>query len=179
MSYPYQGYYPRPKTPGRGFGVLGFFAALGILYAAFYLSPATYPLEQTVLIGVGAIFVGGFISRGGKRGATVGFLLLFLPLLLMGVLFFGAAFLGPIAEIVPALPSQFESLALGIGRGMVGALGLALIVAGFVAGIVGALIAGIGGLISGKLFPVTPRAEEPAYPDQPWEYPPGQGGGPW
>ncbi|MDX1534378.1 MAG: hypothetical protein R3291_02020 [Thermoplasmata archaeon] len=179
MGYPYPGYYAPPKTPGRGYGVLGFFAALGILYLAFYLSPTSYPLEQALLIGVGAIFVGGFISRGGKRGATVGFLLLFLPLLLMGILFFGAAFLGPVADIVPALPSEFENLAVGLGRGMVGALGLALIVAGFVAGIVGALIAGIGGLISGKLFPLTPRTDETPYPEQPWEYPPGQGGGPW
>ncbi len=178
MGYPTPEYYAQPKTPGRGYGVLGFLAALGILYTAFYLFPTAYPLEQAVLIGVGAIFVGGFISRGGKRGAKVGFLLLFLPLLMVGILLFGAAFLGPVAEVVPPLPSEFERLALGIGQGMVATIGLALIISGFVAGIVGALIAGVGGLISGKVFPLTPRSEEAAY-EQPWEYPPGEGGGPW
>ncbi len=177
MSYPYSGTYPQATTPGRGYGVLGFLAALGILYAAFYAFPTAYPLEQTLLIGVGAVFVGGFISRGGKRGAKVGFLLLFLPLLMVGILLFGAAFLGPVAEVVPPLPSQFESLALGIGRGMVPTDGLALIGAGFVAGIIGALIAGVGGLISGRLFPLTPRTEE-GVDEEDWEYPPGQGSGP-
>ncbi len=178
MGYPSAEYYAQPKTPGRGYGVLGFLAALGILYVAFYLAPTAYPFEQAALIGVGAIFVGGFISRGGKRGATVGFLLLFLPLLMVGILLFGAAFLGPVAEVVPPLPSEFERLALGIGQGMVATIGLALIVAGFVAGIIGALIAGVGGLISGKVFPLKPRSEEAPY-EQPWEYPPGEGGGPW
>lgn len=178
MSYPYPGYFSPPKAPGRGYGVLGFFAALGILYAAFYLYPNAFSLDQAVLIGVGAIFVGGFISRGGKRGATVGFMILFLPLLITGVLLFGAAFLGPIADVVPSLPSQLENLATGIGRGIVGSIGLLLIIAGFVAGLIGALIAGIGGLISGKLFPLMPRMEEVPQ-EQPWEYPPGQGGGPW
>ncbi len=178
MSYPYSGYYPRPRSPGRGYGVLGFLAALGILYAAFYLSPMAYPLEQAVLIGVGAVFLGGFISRNGKRGATVGFLLLFLPLLLVGILMFGAAFLGPIAEVAPALPGVFEGLALDLGRGLVASVGLALIVASFILGLVGALIGGVAGLISGKVLPLTPPTEEDAY-EQPWEYPPGQGGGPW
>ncbi len=178
MSYPYSGYDPRPRTPGRGYGVLGFLAALGILYVVFYFSPTAYPLEQAALIGVGAIFVGGFISRGGKRGAKVGFLLLFLPLLLVGILLFGAAFLGPVAEVAPALPGVFEGLALGLGQGLVASVGLALIVAGFIVGLVGALIGGVGGLISGKIFPLMARTEEGAY-EQPWEYPPGQGGGPW
>ncbi|MFQ5908502.1 MAG: hypothetical protein ACE5JE_06740 [Thermoplasmata archaeon] len=178
MSYPYPGYYPQPKAPGRGFGVLGFFAALGILYLAFYMSPVAFPLDQAVLIGVGAVFAGGFISRGGKRGATVGFLLLFLPLFVMGILFFAAAFLGPVGDMVPSLPGVLEGLALGIGRGVVASLGLALIVAGFVVGLLGALIGGVGGLISGKLFPLGERAEEGAF-EQPWDYPPGQGGGPW
>ncbi|MFQ6013764.1 MAG: hypothetical protein ACE5LS_09055 [Thermoplasmata archaeon] len=178
MGYPYPGYYAPPKPPGRGYGVLGFLAALGILYAAFYLSPGTYPLNQAALIAFGAIFVGGFISRGGKRGALVGFFLLFLPLLLFGILLFAAALLGPIADVAPGLPGVFEGLAIGIGRGVVAAVGLALIIAGFVAGLVGALVGGIAGLISGKLFPLGGRAEEAAY-DQPWEYPPGQGGGPW
>ncbi len=177
MSYPYSGTYPQARTPGRGYGVLGFLAALGILYAAFYLSPTAYPLELAWLIGVGAIFVGGFISRGGKRGASVGFLLLFLPLLLVGILLFGAAFVGPVAEVVPALPGVFERLALGLGQGLVASVGLALIVAGFIVGLVGALIGGVGGLISGRIFPLTPRAEEGA-DEQPWEYPPGQGGDP-
>ena len=178
MSYPSSGYYLGPRTPGRGYGALGFFAALGILYLAFYLAPTAYPLEQAVLIGVGAIFVGGFLSRGGKRGATVGFLLLFLPLFFFGILLFAAAFLGPVAEVVPPLPGVFEGLALGLGRGLVASVGLALIVAGFIVGLVGALIGGVGGLTSGKIFPLTPRTEEDAS-EQPWEYPPGQGGGPW
>ncbi|MEE9592727.1 MAG: hypothetical protein V3W28_04005 [Thermoplasmata archaeon] len=178
MSYPYPGYYPRPKAAGRGYGVLGFFAALGILYLAFYMMPMAFPLEQAVLIGVGAVFAGGFISRGGKRGATVGFLLLFLPLFFFGILLFAGAFLGPVAEISPGLPGVFEGLAVGIGTGLVASVGLALIVAGFIAGLIGALVAGIGGLISGKLFPVGGRSEEGAI-EQSWDNPPGQGGGPW
>ncbi|MFQ5987131.1 MAG: hypothetical protein ACE5KQ_07215, partial [Thermoplasmata archaeon] len=147
MSYPYPEFYARPKTPGRVYGVLGFFAALGILYLAFYLMPGAYPLEQAALIGVGAIFAGGFISRGGKRGATVGFLLLFLPLFIFGILLFAAAFLGPVAEVAPALPGVFEGLVLGLGRGLVASVGLALIVVGFIVGLVGALVGGMGGLI--------------------------------
>lgn len=178
MSYPYPGYYPPPKPPGRIYGVLGFLAALGILYAAFYLSPGAYPLDQAALIGLGAIFAGGFISRAGKRGATIGFLLLFLPLLLAGILLFVAALLGPIPDVAPGLPGVVEGFATGIGRGVVASLGLALIIVAFIAGFIGALVGGIAGLISGKLFPLGSRAEDAAY-DESWQYPPGQGGGPW
>lgn len=157
---------------------MGFFVALGILYAAFYLAPSAYPLEQAVLIGAAAIFAGGFIGRSGKRGATVGFMLPFLLFLFFGILLFAAAFMAPVAEVAPGLPGVFEGLALGVGQGVVESVGLSLIVAGVIFGLVGAIIGGIGGLISGKLFPLAPLAEEGAY-EQPWEYPPGEGGGPW
>jgi hypothetical protein len=154
-------YAPPPKGPSAVWGLLGFLVALGILYLAFVAAPQQYTAGQAAAIGLAAIAVGGFITRKGKRGAVLGFLLLFLPLMLLGIALVGAGLSstddGSAGDGIGGIAEAFGE---ALGRTIVIGLGLALIIISFIAGGLGAIIGGISGWTSGKLFPAG-RGEYP------------------
>ncbi len=127
--------------------------ALGLSYATYaYLVPST--VTEVAVAWASILFLGGFLARRGKSGALVGFLTVFLPLMLAGVVLLG---------IVP-LPSQVESASEGLaglvtsfseGLGLVlsASTGIILLTAAALFGAAGALIGGVGGWVGGVVLP--------------------------
>ncbi len=99
------------------------------------------------MIALGAVFLGGFIARKGTRGALLGFLVFFGPLMALAViLLIGVAGVAGTAE-------GLETLVPLIGA----AAGIMLIGLALAAGIIGLIVGGIAGWISGKVFPIGGR----------------------
>lgn len=139
--------YSAPKG-GALFWLLGFVAPAAILYYFFVYSTAVYTAQDILIIALGAIFLGGFITRKGTRGALVGFLVFCGPLLALGVML-----------LVGALGSAGEAQGLEALGPIIGtAAGFILIGTAIVAGIIGLIVAGFAGWISGKIFPLGGRS---------------------
>lgn len=119
-------------------------ASSAILYYFFMYAPGAYTAQDILLIALGAIFLGGFITRKGTRGALLGFLVFFVPLMAFGVMLLMGA-VGAAGEA-----QGLEALGPVIGA----AAGIILIGTAIVAGIIGLIVAGIAGWISGKIFPI-------------------------
>jgi hypothetical protein len=98
-------------------------------------------------VALGAIFLGGFIARKGTRGALLGFLVFFGPLMALGIIVLMGA--------VGAAGSAQGLATLGPVIGAVA--GIMLIGLAFVGGIIGLIVAGIAGWISGRIFPIGGR----------------------
>ncbi len=137
----------RERRGGAGFWFLGLAAASAILYYFFVYAPRQYTTQEFMLIGLGALFAGGFIARKGTRGALLGFLLPFVPLLVLGIL----VLMGSLSGAGDAQGLEVLGPVIGVVAGAV-LLGMA-----FVAGIIGLLVGGLAGWISGKLFPLQSR----------------------
>ncbi|MFQ5838833.1 MAG: hypothetical protein ACE5HJ_08665 [Thermoplasmata archaeon] len=167
MVYPGPAMYA-PRKKGRGWGFLGFLVAVAILFFTFSYGPQAYTTEQAGMIALGAIFIGGFITRRGKGGAILGFVLLFVPLLIIGILLFAAGISsgsgGDYSEGIPGIAQAFGE---ALGRTLIVAIGLVLIIASFILGAVGAVIGGIAGWISGKIFPLEREDHRYAYAQNP------------
>lgn len=136
-------------TPRGGglFWLLGFVVSGAILYYFFVYAPGAYTATQALLIALGAVFLGGALTRRGKRGAVVGFLVFFAPLMALGVLLLvGAAGAAGQAEGLEALGPVIGAVA-----------GVMLLGLAFVAGLIGLVVAGIGGWIAGKIAPLGGR----------------------
>ncbi len=138
--------YSTPKGGGL-FWLLGFVVSGAILYYFFVFAPRAYSATDVLLIAVGAAFLGGAITRKGGRGAVVGFLVFFAPIMALAViLLVGVAGVAGQAE-------GLETLVPLIGT----AAALVLIAVAFAAGIVGLVVAGIGGWVAGKIVPLGGR----------------------
>ncbi len=118
-----------------------------IIYYFFVYAPRVYTSQEIFIIALGAVFLGGFISRRGLRGALLGFLVFFVPLIAAGMLLLTGS-LG-VAQGAQGL----EALGPVIGA----AAGIFLIAVAFVAGIIGLVVAGLAGWISNKIFPIGGR----------------------
>lgn len=154
---------PARRPRGTRWLLAGLGGGAGVLYLGVVAGYLANP-DYVALVGLVAVLVGGALARGGKRGAVVGFLVLFVPLLLLGILFLLAA-LGWLGGVVAWGPAETfaESVALAWGAvvGLLfGLLGLVLIVVAFIAGVVGLVIGGVVGWISGKVLPVGGRIRE-------------------
>ncbi len=138
------------STPKGGglFWLLGFVASAAIIYYFFIFAARPYTMTEVLLIALGAVLLGGAISRKGTRGALLGFLVFFVPLMSLGViLLIGVAGIAGQAE-------GLEVIVPLIGT----AAGILLIGFGVAAGFVGLIVGGIGGWISGKILPIGGRS---------------------
>lgn len=167
-------YTPAPQPKGTVWGLIGFLVAIVILYFVFIYAPFTSTTTEAALVGLGVIFAGGFISRKGKRGALIGFLILFLPLLTAGILLVLAGLGATSDSSSQGLPGVFEGLAQGLAIVVVATLGVILIVASFIIGGIGAIVGGIGGWIGGKVLPFQRPESAQEYEEYPYMggYPP-------
>lgn len=172
MGVPYSGTVHLPRA-SRAWGLLGFLVALGSLYALFALGPQRFgfpaDLTQATLAVVGLVFLGGFLSRKGKRGAVVGFLVPFLPLFLLGILLlvtslglFGALSIGTVPEPVGALEETLGGVFPAVA-------GLAFILGAFLTGAVGLAVGGLGGWVAGKVWRPGGRTDSEDWDDIPVE----------
>ncbi len=144
-SSPVQPVYSK-RSGGGLFWLLGFLVTGAVLFYFFYYSTRAYTSQEVLLIGLGALFAGGFVTRKGMRGALMGFFILFLPLLALGIL----VLMGTFASAGEA--QGLEGIVTIVGA----VAGVILIGVAFVAGIIGLIVAGIAGWIGGKIFPINP-----------------------
>ncbi len=137
-----------PQRRGGGlFWLLGLIVASVILYYFFLYAPREYTLSEGALVALGAAFAGGFISRKGLRGALLGFLVLFLPLIVLGVMI-----------LMGSIGAAGEVEGVGVVIPVITAIaGIILIGFAFALGFAGLFVGGIGGWIAGKIFPLRSR----------------------
>ncbi len=133
-------YGPLPK-PSKAWAVLGLLTVMGLGFLLIFIGIPPF------IAGIAAVFIGGFLARRAGAGALVGFLGVFLPLFLLGLLF------------LLMIPTSVEGLA-GLGTILVGLVGIVLMIVGTIFGLIGAGIGIIAGLISSKVWKYRPLLKQ-------------------
>ncbi len=121
------------QKPSKAWAVLGLLTIMGLGFLLIFVGIPPF------IAGIAAVFIGGFLARRAGAGALVGFLGVFLPLFLLGLLF------------LLMIPTSIEGLA-GLGAVFVGLVGLVLMIVGTILGLIAAGIGALAGAISSKVW---------------------------
>lgn len=150
-------YYDSPGGKGgKGWTLLGLIVAVALSYVTYtYLFPTT--VTEVGIAGASILFLGGFLARRAKSGALVGFLLVFVPLALAGVVLMDLiplpAWMGTWSE---GVARAVESFSQDVGFVLSASLEIILLVAAALFGAAGAILAGVGGWVGGVVLPRGP-----------------------